>query len=69
MLQNSLAPKTAVLLNDASGAQTGEDVGAACEATYLSIQETVEHRNHKALWGWGDGGGAKTEEFLVRQAK
>lgn len=46
--------KRVVLLNDAGGAQAAEGVGAACEVTYLSIQETVEHRNHKALrGGWG----------------
>lgn len=60
-----------MLLNDAGGAQAAEGVGTACEATYLSIQETVEHRNHKALrrvGGWGVGvWGA--EEFLVRKAK
>lgn len=44
--------------------QTAECVGAACEATYLSIQETVEHRNHKTLRG-----GKNTEESLVRQAR
>lgn len=49
MLQNSFAPKRVVLLNDAGGGRAAERAGAACEATYLSIQETVEHRNHKAL--------------------
>lgn len=44
-----------MLLNDAGGAQAAEGVGAACEATYLSIQEAVEHRNHKALRRVGGG--------------
>lgn len=53
-----------LLLNHAGGAQTAERVGAACEATYLSIQETVEHRNHKTLRGRKN-----TAESLVRQAR
>lgn len=44
--------------------QTAKRVGAACESTYLSIQETVEHRNHEALQG-----GKNTAEFGVRRAK
>lgn len=42
-------------LTHAGRAQTAERVGAACEGTYLSIQEAVEHRNHKALRRGGKG--------------
>lgn len=36
-------------LTQAGTVPTGGHAGAACEGTYLSIQEAVEHRDHKAL--------------------
>ena len=45
-------------------------VSGPCEATYLSIQETVEHSNHKALQGGArQGEGGEGAESLIRQSK
>lgn len=43
-------------LTHAGTVPTAEHVGAACEGTYLSIQEAVEHRDHKALRRGEKGG-------------